>query len=90
MKGKIKTLYLSKVFEDSAQKKAFIAEMNLRFNVTKSLMETLKTEIENPGTNKEIEAKSIYCAFTLMMHLDRFIDEMRIIIKEKEDGDSIQ
>lgn len=82
MKDKIKTIYLSKVFDDPDQKKTFIAEMNLRFDVIKNLMDTLKTEIENADQDREKHAKSIYCAFNLMMHLDKFVEEMKIIIKE--------
>jgi len=82
MKSKIKTIYLSKVFDDPEQKKAFVAEMNLRFNVIKNLMETLKIQIENPDRDKGEEVSNIICAFNLMMHLDKFVEEMKIIIRE--------
>lgn len=52
----------------------FNAQMTMLFLVIKELMDTLSTEIHNK--NEEAREKAILCAFTLMEHLDNFVDKM--------------
>ncbi len=71
---------IQEAFGDDEKRKEFIAQMNIRFSVIKDLMDSLSREINNP--DEEIRAKTLFCAFNLVLHLDKFVDEIREIIKE--------
>lgn len=82
MNEQVKTIYLNKLLDDPKEKETFIDQMNMRFDVIKELMQTLKSEIETPDQDRAKEIKSIFCAFKLMMYLDDFADDMNLITKE--------
>lgn len=74
------TLNLTNILNDEEERKLFAAQMNIRFNSIKNLMDALNLEVNSK--DEETRAKTIFCAFKFIICLDQFVEEMKQVILE--------